>query len=1111
MASNRPRRSNRLARFEQIEPRLMMSGQPACDFHLDYFVENQRHEETQTTLFDAHALSGMDQVFADYGFSGAGQTVAVIDSGIAYDHTALGGGLGSGYRVVGGYDFAEGDADPYDDGPYGSHGTHVAGIVGSDNLGAAGVASSVDLVGLRVFDDQGRGYFQWVEQALQWVHTHRNSFENPITTVNLSLGTSYNGSQVPYWGMLEDEFAQLESDGIFIAVAAGNSFTTYNSPGLSYPAVSPHVVPVSSIDNDGTLSYFSQRHQRAIAAPGRSILSTVPDYVGNFDGRDNDYARYSGTSMAAPYVAGASVIVRQAMEFAGLQGIDQDAIYDLMRNTADTFYDRATGASYRQLNLDAAIDAIMPADDYGSTVAEAYAAGPLADGSTLAGSITQLDDLDYFTFTASASGTMTLTSAVTHEMAAEWQLLGASASRQSADELVFDVVAGETYTVGLGTGAGIGHYQIDVGFEGGIDWGAIAQQTFSDNRVPAGGQAYSFTATRDGIVTVEAIFDHFAGDVDIQLYNGQQQLLGGSYGVSSTERIDAVVSAGERLTLYAYAEGGYADNANVDFRITNLVSHQGDTLSVTGAETDNQFRFAAGAVHELTVNGVDYRFAAGSVSDVRIEGLQQEDSLQLIGTAADETVRFSPGEVAFSSDTLRLTATGVEHITAVAGGGSDEAFLLGSAGNDEFTARPDIVGMSGAGFSHRAHGFAYAHATGNGGRDVASFRDTVGDDLLVVEAASARLTGGGLVRQADGFRTVYAIAGNGGNDVARLYGSAGNDHFQAAANWARMRSGDRLARAIGFDTVVGIAGQGGFDRADLYDTAGDDVLSLRPGWVHFSGVGMSNYAEGFSLVEGHSEAGGDDRAIFRDSTAADTLLAEPFFVRMFGEGFDNRARGFGRTDAYSQAGGNDTARFFDSAGDDVFAARYCFAQMSGRGFDHRAEGFRYAHGFSLEGGDDVARLYGSPSDDLLTISPEVARLYGPNSFARALGFRQVDAMGIGGGTDRVEFYDSDGDDRLELADGCCTFFSSGFLARARFFEQYWAESDSGGHDEVLVSDTASADHVHASAMAFHMASEAFRAELAGFDYVRATSRHGGNDTAQVDSIDYVLELIGDWE
>ena len=76
----------------------------------------------------------------DLGFDGEGQTVVIIDSGIAYDHEALGNGFGVNSRVVGGWDFAENDADPYDDGPTGFHGTHVAGIVGSSDADHKGLA-----------------------------------------------------------------------------------------------------------------------------------------------------------------------------------------------------------------------------------------------------------------------------------------------------------------------------------------------------------------------------------------------------------------------------------------------------------------------------------------------------------------------------------------------------------------------------------------------------------------------------------------------------------------------------------------------------------------------------------------------------------------------------------------------------------------------------------------------------------------------------------------------------------------------------------------------------------------------------------------------------------
>ena len=108
-------------------------------------------------LSEAHSQTGWNQVHSQFGLTGKGQTVAVIDSGIAFDHVALGKGFGPGYKVVGGWDFAENDARPYDDAPAGFHGTHVAGIIGANDGVHLGVAPNVDLVALRVFTDAGKG------------------------------------------------------------------------------------------------------------------------------------------------------------------------------------------------------------------------------------------------------------------------------------------------------------------------------------------------------------------------------------------------------------------------------------------------------------------------------------------------------------------------------------------------------------------------------------------------------------------------------------------------------------------------------------------------------------------------------------------------------------------------------------------------------------------------------------------------------------------------------------------------------------------------------------------------------------------------------------------
>lgn len=353
--------------LEAAEPRLMFAadalaanGLAAADTSLVCTDVDPLELPVAAAVTSAVDLASASVATNTYGYTGAGQTVVIIDSGIAWDHTALGGGIGSDHHIVGGWDFAENDADPYDDGPMGTHGTHVAGIIGSLDPRYPGLAPGADIVALRVFDDQGQGDFPRIEAALRWVHDNLHAFANPITTVNLSLGARWNAEGAPEWSIIEDELAQLEADGLFIAVAAGNSFARHEQQvGLAYPAASSHVVPVASVDADGSLSSFSQRSDRVIAAPGRNVMSTVPDYAGNFNYRADDFLTLTGTSMAAPHVAAASMLVREAFAAAGRARVTQDDIYAVLRDTADVVFDTITGQDYRRLNLDRALASIV--------------------------------------------------------------------------------------------------------------------------------------------------------------------------------------------------------------------------------------------------------------------------------------------------------------------------------------------------------------------------------------------------------------------------------------------------------------------------------------------------------------------------------------------------------------------------------------------------------------------------------------------------------------------------------------------------------------------------------------------------------------------------------
>jgi subtilisin family serine protease len=836
---------------------LVHATEPNADFWIDSWLERDVESlvgDVQQTLASAHNSTGLTAVRNDYGFTGAGQTVAVIDSGIAWSHSALGGGLGVDYRVVGGWDFTENDADPYDDGPWGSHGTHVAGIVGADATGANydGVATGVDLVALRVFDDAGAGYFHWVENALQWVHQNRNAFANPITAVNLSLGTSWNSNTIPSWTTLEDEFAQLKADGIFIAVSAGNAFATYNTPGLSYPAASPHVVPVMSVMDNGSLSSFSQRHTRAIAAPGQYIVSTIPDYVGNNNGVNDDFASYSGTSMAAPYVAGASVLLRQAMQFVGYTNITQDTIYNHLMATATSFIDAATGQTYKRINLTNAFNTLMPTDEYGSTVATAHDLGTLSGVSEVSGLIGKLSDADFFRFTAAANGTVTFTATTTHGLAPVWTASGGTVSGSDGETYTFDVVAGQSYTIGVSTSGGTGYYDLAIKAESVFtyaDWGTITQSQ-SNNIANAGERWYRVTASRAGHFTTEALFAIAGGDIDLAIYDSNMQLL-----ASGTAN-----AAGERVDFLATADASYfvrvtGVNAEIDFRLTNLVSQSGATVTVAGTSANDTFTFGVGATHHaVSVNGVAYQFHRASVSTINTAGGAGNDAITMTGSTANDTatLRFAYAELAGAGYTA--TVSNIETITIHGGGGTgDVANLYDTAGNDTYTSWWNRAVMYGDGYWNDVRGFDSTYAYASQGSDRAVLRDSAGDDVFTTWWNRAVMYGNGYWNDARGFDSTIGMASQG-DDRAMLRDSSSNDAFQAWSNRASMTGARYSNDARDFDRTFGFASDGN-DRVDLYLTPGTDECTISTDRVVVTGAGFCNDARGFDSMNQYSTLG----------------------------------------------------------------------------------------------------------------------------------------------------------------------------------------------------------------------------------------------------------------
>jgi subtilisin family serine protease len=361
------------------------------------------------------SLIGLPSVFTNTPYRGNGYAVAFIDTGIDYKNANLGGGFGPGYRVVAGWDFANNDADPLDDN---GHGTHVAGIVGSSHATYSGVAPNVNLIALKVLDKRGGGTFGNVESALQWVAANRARYN--IVAVNLSLGTG-NYTANPFTFM-DDEFTALKNGGVFISVAAGNSFYAYNSAvGLDYPAISPLVVSVGAVwaGNFGTVAWANGARDNSTAAdriasfsqrgPALSIMS--PGAIITSTYLNNTLKGMSGTSMASPVIAGAAVLIHQAMDALKLPA-NQDTILSVLKKTGVNVKDGDdendnvvnTGLTFKRLDLNTALKSLgTPTNS--APMLQTIADATVAPGGTRVITLSGSDpNGDAITFSASVVG-----------------------------------------------------------------------------------------------------------------------------------------------------------------------------------------------------------------------------------------------------------------------------------------------------------------------------------------------------------------------------------------------------------------------------------------------------------------------------------------------------------------------------------------------------------------------------------------------------------------------------------------------------------------------------------------------------------------------------------
>jgi subtilisin family serine protease len=207
-------------------------------------------------------------------------TAYVIDTGVRTSHKEFGG------RATSGWDFVDNDAKAND---CHGHGTHVAGTIGGATYG---VAKDVKIVALRVLGCDGSGSFSDFIAAVDWVTSHAQL----PAVANMSLGG-------PRSKALDAAVKRSIDKGVTYAIAAGNE----NANGCkSSPAAAPDAITVGAVDSADHRAKFSNWGTCLdIFAPGVDIVSSAK-------GSDTATQKMSGTSMAAPHVAGAAALVLAA-------------------------------------------------------------------------------------------------------------------------------------------------------------------------------------------------------------------------------------------------------------------------------------------------------------------------------------------------------------------------------------------------------------------------------------------------------------------------------------------------------------------------------------------------------------------------------------------------------------------------------------------------------------------------------------------------------------------------------------------------------------------------------------------------------------------------------
>ncbi len=275
---------------------------PCEDEHLyatapnDTYYAKQWHHDTMNTVEAWNEATGK------------GVTVAVIDTGVDYEHPDLKDNVVGHISTLTEVDstgkvyFVE--SDGRDDN---GHGTHCAGIIAAtanNSTGVSGMAPNAEIYAVKALDAEGNGYTVDIVQGVI------SATAANVDVISMSLGS------ICYDGACQKAIDKAVNEkGIIVVAAAGNEETSQKS----YPAAYNNVIAVAATSSKDQLTYFSNYGKWVdIAAPGYNILSTLPSNFKisdvSYEGSGTSYGYMSGTSMACPVVAGTVALMLESCD-----------------------------------------------------------------------------------------------------------------------------------------------------------------------------------------------------------------------------------------------------------------------------------------------------------------------------------------------------------------------------------------------------------------------------------------------------------------------------------------------------------------------------------------------------------------------------------------------------------------------------------------------------------------------------------------------------------------------------------------------------------------------------------------------------------------------------